>query len=195
MKTSDFLKLPASLPYKDNVDTFFEISKNDKGEECVAVGGYCEGLSAIKFDNVKANWYGLTLPNQVRSCDALFVDAGRFYLIEFKTGKPENIDIHRKIYDSVIALIEHNVLTLLDCRERLQYIVVSRHYKEVVHDSLLGYLEDEVSEPWEYVVDQQALNSWGKHEIRKLTNFLFSRVYKLSLSEFDRFARNRNWSN
>ena len=195
MKPADFLKLPASLPYTGNVDAFCEISKNDKGEECVVVDGYAASLTAINFDNIKTAWYGLTLPNQVRSCDALFVDADRFYLIEFKTGKPENVDIHRKIYDSVIALMEHNVLTLADCRERLQYVIVSKHYKDAGHDSLLGYLEDGMSEPWEYIVERHALNSWDKHEIRKLTNFLFSKVYKLSLIDFDRFAKNRNWSN
>ena len=195
MKEADFLKLPISLPYKGNVGTFLEISTNDKGEECVIADGYCADLSAIKFDDVKVNWYGLTLPNQVRSCDALFVDEDNFYLIEFKTGKPENIDIHRKIYDSVIALMEHGVLTLSDCRDHLQYIVVSRHYKDTVSGSLLGYLEDGMLEPWEYRVDRQTLETWDKHEIRKLTNFLFSKVYKLSLLEFERFAKNRNWSN
>ena len=192
MKALDFSRMSASFPCKGNVDTLCEISKNDKGEECVIVGGYSANLTAINFDNIKAVWYGLTLPNQVRSCDALFVDADRFYLIEFKTGEFKNIDIHRKIYDSVIALVEHNVLTLPDCRRRLQYIVVSKRYK---NDSLLECLEDCMSEPWEYVVNQQALRGWDKHDIRKLTNFLFSKVYKLNLSEFDRFARNRNWSN
>lgn len=195
MKEADFLKLPVSLPYKGNVDTFLEISKNDKGEECVITGGYCANINAIKFDDVKVTWYGMTLPNQVRSCDALFVDEGKFYLIEFKTGKPENFDIHRKIYDSVIALMEHGVLTLSDCRDHLQYIVVSRHYKDIVSDSLLGYLENGIPEPWEYNVDRQILNNWDKHEIRKLTNFLFSKVYKLSPLDFERFAKNRNWSN
>ena len=46
-------------------------------------------------------------------CDALYVDADRFYLVEFKTGGPENFDLHRKIYDSVIAFIEHGVLSKL----------------------------------------------------------------------------------
>ncbi len=195
MRASDFASLPLSLPYQGNTGTFGEISKNDVGEPCVVVGGYCENLKAINFDDVKEAWYGHKLPNQVRSCDALYVDADRFYLVEFKTGGPENFDLHRKIYDSVIAFIEHGVLSLADCRIRLQYVVVSKMYSDAGQDTLLGYLEQGISEPWEYTMNRQAVQKWGKNEIRKLTNFLFSKVFKLSLIDFDRFAENRNWCN
>jgi hypothetical protein len=151
--------------------------------------------NSINYDKIKESWYGVRLPNQVRSVDCLFVKGGVFYFIEFKTGKPDNLDIHRKIYDTVLGLVEHNILTLDACRTQVKYLVVSKRYGDAFDGSLLEYLETDIKEPWDYEINMEVLRNWDKNDIRKLSNFLVRKVYKLSLTDFDKFAENRGWRN
>lgn len=195
MTSLDFDGFFKSFPYKMGVETLWEISKNDAGEPCVTEDGYSASLKAINYDTIKRAWYEKDFPHQVKSCDALYADGRKLYLIEFKTGKPKNFDIHRKIYDSIIALVEHGVLSWQECREHVQYLIVSKRYESPEPDSLLAYLEVELREPWDYVADRQTREMWNEHDIRKLTSFLFEKAFKLSLQDFDLFAQRRHWSN
>lgn len=176
--------------------TLGELSKNNQEELCVIKGGYCDNLHAINFDQVKEAWYDEKLWHQVKSCDALYIHGGIFYLIEFKTGEFVNIDRHRKIYDSVIGLLEHNLLSLDECRKKVQYVMVEKKLEpSAAHLELQRYLERGQSEPWEYEISRSLISQWKKKpDIRKLTNFLFHKAYALSPSDFDAFARNRSWS-
>jgi hypothetical protein len=61
--------------------------------------------------------------------------------------------------------------------------------------SLLEYLETDIKEPWDYEINMEVLRNWDKNDIRKLSNFLVRKVYKLSLTDFDKFAENRGWRN
>lgn len=187
--------IPIGLKVEE-LTTLGELSKNDKKELCVIKGGYCDNLHAINFDQVKESWYDEKLWHQVKSCDALYIHGGIFYLIEFKTGDFANIDRHRKIYDSVIGLLEHNLLSLDECRRRVQYVMVEKKLEpSSAHLELQQYLERGQSEPWEYEISRSLLNQWQqKPDIRKLTNFLFHKAYALSPTDFDAFARNRSWS-
>lgn len=173
-----------------------DLSANDQGERCLNAQLSCASLEAVWFDKVKEDWYNKQYFHQVRSADALYKHGNRYYLIEFKTGKPENLDIHRKLYDSIIGLLEHRVLSLSDCRENLQYIVVSLKYDRFPqHGEMMDHFNFGVSEPWEYSVTRQNLNAWDKNDVRKLSGFLVNKVYKLCPADFETFVCNRNWSN
>lgn len=195
MTQNDFAALNALLPSPQR-RTLGELSANDAGVRCLDAQLSCSTLDAIWFDKVKEGWYDQGYFHQVRSADAFYKHGDLYYLIEFKTGKIQNVDLHRKLYDSLIGLIEHQVLTLSECRENLQYIVVSLQCGVFAqHKEMMEHFACGVNEPWDYAVTRQALKTWEKNDIRKLSGFLVNKVFKLSPSDFDIFVRNRNWSN
>ena len=179
-----------------HTQTLGELSVNDQGERCLDERLPCSKLDAVGFDRVKEDWYDTLYFHQVRSADALYKHGDRYYLIEFKTGGVKNVDVHRKLYDSVIGLLEHRVLTLSECREYLQYVIVS--LKQNVfpyHKEMMRHFGSGVDEPWEYAVTRENLKNWDKNDIRKLSGFLVEKIYKLNPSDFDLFVAHRNWSN
>lgn len=195
MTVADFSSLAVILPTVHR-KPLGELSANDQGARCLDASLGCSALDAVSFDRVKEDWYNARFFHQVRSADALYKHGERYYLIEFKTGKPENMDLHRKLYDSVIGLMENGVLALADCRTKLQYVIVSLHYKPCdCHAEMLDHFEAADTEPWDYEVTKAALDSWDNNDIKKLTGFLVEKIYKLCPSDFERFAANRNWSN
>ena len=195
MTTKDISSLSSLLPNVHEASLGL-LSTNDRGLGCLDNSLTCHSLVAVNFDAVKDDWYGKRFFHQVRSCDALYKNGDRYYLIEFKTGSPKNLDLFRKLYDSVIALVENKVQDFDGCRTRVQYLVVSRSYKPCdSHREFLEHFERGDPEPWEYDVERDVLASDDRSDIRRLSGFLVDRIYKLSPLDFEKFANNRNWSN
>lgn len=195
MTLNDLTVLADSLPSLPQ-RTLGELSANDYGVQCIGMQWPCSALNAVWFDKIKEEWYDELYFHQVRSADALYKHGSRYYLIEFKTGDVRNVDIHRKLYDSVVGLLEHRVLSLSECRENLQYIIVSLKYEAFPqHQEMIKHFGFGVEEPWDYVVTRQSLKDWSKDDIRKLSGFLVNKVYMLTPEEFDAFASRRKWSN
>ena len=194
MTTKDISSLSALLPNVHEASLGL-LSTNDRGLGCLDDSLNCHSLVAVNFDAVKDDWYGKRFFHQVRSCDALYKDGERYYLIEFKTGTPKNLDLFRKLYDSVFSLIENRVLDFEGCRTQVQCLIVSRAYEPSdSHRELLKHFEQGDSEPWEYDV-RDVLMADDRSDIRRLAGFLVDKIYKLSPQDFDKFASNRNWSN
>ncbi len=60
-----------------------------------------------------------------KSNDALYIDGNKWSFIEFKNGTIKRDDIYRKIYDSLIMLIELGEITGFQfSRENIDYILV-----------------------------------------------------------------------
>lgn len=195
MTKTDLEMLSARLPVS-HIETLEALAQNDDGKTCVDSSLSCHSLTAVDFDDVKEVWYNLRLFHQVRSADAFYKNGDRYYLIEFKTGKPDNFDLHRKLYDSVIGLMENAVLSLDECRDKLQYLIVSLRYTPYpCHSEMLAHFDAGDDEPWEYEVSKTTLKEWGDKDIRKLSGFLVEKIYKLSPVDFDKFVTNRKWSN
>lgn len=201
MTSTDFVELdiastlPSPLP--ELTETLYVLSMNKQKKACLDATYSSSSLTAINFDKVKEEWYRATLPRRMRSADALYVHEGKYYLIEFKTGNPTGVDLHRKAYDSVIGLTEHTQFTYTDCREKVLYIVVSPKFgtkspldPQKNHLKSLG-----VVEPWEYKPTAETIKSWDKDDLRKLSGCLVRKVYQLSPEDFNQFAVNRKWSN
>lgn len=194
MTASDFSCLTQLIPDL-HVATLGELSTSDQGVMCL-VSLSCASLKAVGFDSVKKDWYNARFFHQVRSCDALYQHGERFYLIEFKAGKPKNLDLHRKLYDSVMGLVEHSVLDLETCRSTVQYLIVSVKYEPYpFHREMLAHFERGVKEPWDYDVTVTALSAWDDSDIRRLTGVLVEKIYKLSPADFEQFASSRHWHN
>ena len=84
-------------------------------------------IKVINFDNI-AKVYSKTkgLPAIPTSNDALYIDRNdKWYFIEFKNGSIDKSNIYRKLYDSLIMLIELKIIPNIDfVRKNLHYILV-----------------------------------------------------------------------
>ena len=93
-------------------------------------------------------------------------------------------------------MTEHGVLDLETCRANVQFLVVSPSYAPAAsHREMLCHFERDDLEPWDYEVTRDFLETIPRDDIRRLSGFLVDKVYRLSPQDFDKFTRNRNWSN
>lgn len=84
-------------------------------------------MKVIHFDKIPnkyakgKGWTGVPKSN-----DALYIDAqGKWYFVEFKNGRVHKSDIYRKIYDSLIMLIDCKIVPDFDfVRNNINYILV-----------------------------------------------------------------------
>lgn len=93
----------------------------------------CESkLIVVNFDKIPnefargKGWSGVPKSN-----DVLYVDVhGKWYFVEFKNGTIQKDEIYRKIYDSLIMLIEWKIIPDFDfIRENVIYILVYNEKK------------------------------------------------------------------
>lgn len=101
----------------------------------------CESkIEVIDFDKIPneyargKGWIGVPCSN-----DALYVSAkGKWYFIEFKNGQINKDEIYRKLYDSLIMLIEWGIIPDFSfVRENMYYILVYNSKKQdKIPDSL-----------------------------------------------------------
>lgn len=88
----------------------------------------CESdITVINFDKIPNEYAKLKkFPTVPQSNDALYVDEGNiWYFIEFKNGEVKKGDIYRKIYDSLVMLIEMGYIADLNfSRSNINYILV-----------------------------------------------------------------------
>lgn len=129
MKLSDFNLLPSDLRNMAFRNSLAELSatksKNDEDEKyCIEPTSSAGRVQAVDFDAVKEYWRGGRFVFKGKSADALIVDGSEYYLIEFKTGRIDTAELLRKAYDSVLALVEYNVLTLDQCKQHLTFLLV-----------------------------------------------------------------------
>lgn len=83
-------------------------------------------ITVVNFDKIPniyskgKGWKGV--PN---SNDALYVDDNKWYFIEFKNGEVVKANVYRKIYDSLIMLIELGIIPDFEfVRKNMIYILV-----------------------------------------------------------------------
>lgn len=88
----------------------------------------CESLiKVVDFDKIPneysrgRGWSGVPKSN-----DALYIDVqGKWFFIEFKNGTIQKDEVYRKIYDSLIMLMEWGLIPNFDfIRENINYILV-----------------------------------------------------------------------
>ena len=123
-------ELPEEL--KKHVCKLKKASKDDSNSEAM-----CESfLKVIHFDKISKEYsVKRGLRNLPKSNDALYIDIyGKWYFIEFKNGLVEKDDIYRKLYDSLIMLMELGVIPDFDfIRKNIRYILVynGKKYRKI----------------------------------------------------------------
>lgn len=96
---------------------------------CLDSGTPAGDILAYDFDTIKLR-QNKGRPFKGKSADALIIDNGDYYLIEFKTGGIAVDDILRKVYDSALVLVEMGALTWQGCKEHLTFIVVGKEMEK-----------------------------------------------------------------
>ena len=135
MRKSDISNMPSPLSESRFVKSLSALSENlpragEPVKRCLAPDSRVGQLTAIDFDGVKDAWCFGAFPFKCKSADALFYQNGAWHLIEFKTGSSRVESIIRKLYDSAILLVSHNVLSWEECREMLIFISVQVDAKD-----------------------------------------------------------------
>lgn len=107
---------------KNNICSMKTASYDDKNKMFLSQSR----IKVIHFDNIP-NEYSKRkhLSMTPKSNDALYISGDDWYFIEFKNGQVKKEDIFRKIYDSLIMLIELKIIPDLDfSRSNICYILV-----------------------------------------------------------------------
>lgn len=179
--------------FRKHLSTFYETSKS-KPDDKLSTVKYCIPsdiqLEAVDFDAVQRDWYKVQRANGEKvpcSVDAMYFTEGKIYAVEFKSGiNVEAANLIRKIYDTVMALIEKDEQDIATCRSKVEYIVVAEHRKssqEIVNTRVAGYM----SKPWDAHI-------WDRWKLYNLENVILSRAYVIPPELFSRFAMNKHWS-
>lgn len=144
----------------------------------------CESkLLVVNFDKIPneysrgKGWNGVPKSN-----DALYVDEkGVWYFIEFKNGTIEKDDIFRKLYDSLIMLIDWGIIPDFSfVRDNINYILVynSNKYGKIPESPAR-------EETYSYIMGlaSQEERLFG---IDNLEGYLFNQVHTYTKSLFER---------
>ena len=138
-------------------------------------------LNVVDFDKVPKEYArGKDWPGVPKSNDALFIDGDKWTFIEFKNGSIDKCEIFRKIYDSVIMLLESGAVRDFEfVRQKIAYILV---------------YSGEKIQKWNY---SDSRNSIYKHtsslakkeivlfELDKLIGYLLSEVHTYTQEDFE----------
>ena len=151
-------------------------------------------IAGIDFDAIREKWYPAQAGKNVPcSVDALIFQGEKIYLVEFKSGGTNNPI--RKIYDSVMMLIEHDNRNFQTMRKAATYIIVSPNFNdsENCDKAILRatyYANHEYSqEPW----NDPRFKSPDKLGLRKLEGIIVAKTYCMSPNMFDKFVKHENW--
>lgn len=169
-------ELPELL--KKHTCTLKRASLDDTGKEYL-----CESMiKVVDFDKIPKEyargkgWRGVPKSN-----DALYVDVrGKWHFIEFKNGKVDKHDIYRKIYDSIIMLIELRIIPGFDfVREKINYILV---YNPTKNDRIPKSPSRDQSYDYFFKLAKQEKQLF---EVEKFEKYLFNETHTYTKSLFE----------
>lgn len=143
-------KFIETLPdlFRENIKTLKETSSDDSDKYNIKYMTESD-LNVISFDDViKKYMKDKHFNSFIFSNDALYItENGTWIFIEFKNGKIHKDEIYRKIYDSIIMLIEKNIITSFDkVRKDFEDILVynSENGKAQISENGTRYMEKSV---------------------------------------------------
>ena len=151
MKNEIINKLPEEL--REHKCSLKEASKDDANSQHM-----CDSLiEVVNFDKIPPvyakgkGWSGVPLSN-----DALYIESENlWHFIEFKNGEVKKHEVYRKIYDSLIMLVEMNIIPNLEfSRKLLFYFQMHEYLKERMMFEIEKFEKYLFSETHTYTVDE-----------------------------------------
>ena len=182
---------------RSTLTTFFAASarRDDDAEEsssdhALAASMPVSALKAVDFDAVRRKWQPWDHVHNVPcSVDAVTYERDGTYLVEFKCGRAEIDNVIRKVYDSVLMLMEHDGLTISQARTDYTYLVVSNDL--TIWNNRLKALSRSLAycrEPW--VRYQKSLDQW---RLANLDGIVVAKAYAMPPEMFNLFAKVHHW--
>lgn len=170
-------KLPELL--KNHTCTLKKASLDSTGQKPM-----CESnLEVIHFDKIPNEYArGKGWRAVPKSNDALYVAAdGKWFFIEFKNGKSIKIqDIYKKLYDSIIMLVDSNIINFQFIREKGVYILV---YNAEKHPAVQ---ESGSRDCFGAYVTELAKEEGQLFGIENLEGYLFRETHTYTEAQFER---------
>ena len=185
-----------------NIKTFHELSSSKRTDQnnpeifAVQEDSTAGNIPAIDLDALKNIWSKLSTKAYKKtpcSADAMYCKNGSIFLIEFKTGKLTHA--LRKVYDSILMLIENFHVSVKQIRENVTYIVVASKFspKTDCDESISRASQLLSPQPWK---DSALLhqNDINRMDLANLDGAIVTNVYGLSPEEFDNLVIQENWT-
>lgn len=163
---------------KRHVCTLKKTSMDETNNECM-----CDSkMKVVNFDKIPSEyargrgWSGVPCSN-----DALYVSAeGKWYFIEFKNGEIQKDQVYRKLYDSLIMLIDLNIIPDFEfVRNNINYILV---YNSKKYDKIPDSPERDRNYGYFLELAQQEKKLFG---IDKFEKYLFRETHTYTKSLFE----------
>lgn len=142
----------------------------------------CEStLKVVNFDKIPNEYCrGKGWSNVPKSNDALYIgEDGSWYFVEFKNGSIHKSELYRKLYDSVIMLIELEIIPDLNyAREHISYILVynSNKYPKIQESA-------NRSETFSYIVKRAKMEE-KLFDIDKFEKYILKETHTYSKEQF-----------
>jgi hypothetical protein len=182
MNTKEIEYLPEIL--KKNLRTFKKISYDDSHNTSM-----CDSdLPVISFDKFPPEYAKRHQCSQPKSNDGLYIDQSGWHFVEFKNGSIDKYDLFRKVYDSIIMLMDDGVIANFNfCRTRVTYTLVYNQNQAQNVKARNAALEK----------NNQYLANRAKREIKlynvgELEGYLFRETHTYTPEEFEeKFVRPR----
>lgn len=189
--------------FQDNIKSLGDLSAPDEqeqktcGKHPVLENCPCaKKLKGIDFDAIREKWYpsenGKNVPCSV---DALAFQNGQIYLIEFKSGKLTHF--MRKIYDSVMMLIEHDNRDFQTIRQSATYIIVASKFndsrnrdKAISRSACYRSQYNYTNEPWNNPEVKKMYDKWN---LSSLEDVIVKKTYCMPPYMFDEFVKDNRW--
>ncbi|MCL2110687.1 MAG: hypothetical protein FWH32_00240 [Clostridiales bacterium] len=133
---------------------------------------------ASDFDGIKDAYVeGMSVCEKPASCDAVWLNSNETYLVEFKSGKVEKYLIGRKVYDSLLMLLDLTGQTIGFSRRYWVFVLVYNKEKEW---SSLKKIQNRTA--------QNAGDHFVGFGLERFEKIYFKEVKTMSKDEFDSFV-------
>lgn len=142
-------------------------------------------IKLISFDNFSKKYaHEFGIPLLPRTVDGLYISKkDEWTFIEFKNGSINTVDIYRKIYDSLIMLVQMGYITWEKCRKNAEYIVV---YNETEYGEKYGQCQNEQSNlKIQKHIRGLAQQTRRLFDLKKIEGYLVNKTYTFTEIEFE----------
>ena len=185
--------------------TLKEASKNDAKKDDIKYMTESK-LPAINFDKAKDNYIkDMELSSTPLSNDALLIINGRLMFIEFKDGHmdKEIYDVRRKIFESLLIVLDILDKTIKYSRDNISYILV---YNEQVNEEYINKIietrkkeeakklgKNEVLESSAFNLLSKTISNYANYQMdifgleKHFKKLYFKDVHTYSKEEFEKF--------
>ena len=169
--------------------------------EYCAEGSHASTITAVDFDSVIRDLYAALWRKIGRlpaSLDSIFCSGRVFYGIEFKTGRTNATEIVRKIYDTVLCMIEQCNKSLSWVRNNFQVVIVARRLeveqgeqnRRKKKNKAMKVVGRSIAFQKYPRIGEGATPLWG---LEKIEGLVASKIYTITPTEFDEFCERHDW--